>query len=187
MTTETKPTPATDEEIRILKESHPRCGRDYCDLVLPLAGGLAPESLLVRVEADRAKILPSSCSISHPEIRYTGETCPLCEALDVLEFYADPGTYAAIGFFPDRPCGAFMDDFSDDHGDEDFGSKPGKRARNTVSALSRPSSAPAPECECIQRQLQRGKDTIQLAHFDDCPVYLAAKAKPAPGDGEVGK
>lgn len=32
----------------------------------------------------RDKILPSSCSSSHQEIRYTGDKCPLCEALDVL-------------------------------------------------------------------------------------------------------
>lgn len=28
--------------------------------------------------------LPSSCSSSHPEIRYQGAECPLCEALRVL-------------------------------------------------------------------------------------------------------
>lgn len=37
-------------------------------------------SAIARIEADRALILPSACSTSHPEIRYQGETCPLCEA-----------------------------------------------------------------------------------------------------------
>jgi hypothetical protein len=46
---------------------------------------------------------------------------------DVLEFYADPDTYFAIGFFPDEPAGEFMNDF-EDLGIE-FGYKPGKRAR----------------------------------------------------------
>jgi hypothetical protein len=30
-----------------------------------------------------------------------------------LEFYADPDTYVAIGFFPDPPCGEFMEDFEE--------------------------------------------------------------------------
>ncbi len=42
-----------------------------------------------------------------------------------LEFYADPETYFAIGFFPDPPNGEFMDDFSE----TELGYKPGKRAR----------------------------------------------------------
>ena len=51
-----------------------------------------------------------------------------------LEFYADPETYFAIGFFPDRPCGSFMKDFSSvptpwGHGTR---KKPGKRARKAL-------------------------------------------------------
>jgi hypothetical protein len=48
-----------------------------------------------------------------------------------LRFYADPETYLAIGFFPDPPCGEFMDDF-DDQGPQ-FGFKPGKRARAALA------------------------------------------------------
>jgi hypothetical protein len=47
-----------------------------------------------------------------------------------LEFYADPETYLAIGFFPDRPCGPFIKDFSKT---ADLGYKPGKRARKTLN------------------------------------------------------
>jgi hypothetical protein len=55
-----------------------------------------------------------------------------------LEFYADPESYAGIGFFPDPPCGDFADDFSDDHGNEEFpGHRPGKRARTALSHLER--------------------------------------------------
>jgi hypothetical protein len=43
-----------------------------------------------------------------------------------LEYYADPDTYFAIGFFPDHPCGEFMGDFSEC---APLGKKPGKRAR----------------------------------------------------------
>ena len=50
---------------------------------------------------------------------------------EALEFYATPETYFAIGFFPDRPCGAFMDDFSET---DYLGIKPGKLAREVLLA-----------------------------------------------------
>ena len=56
-----------------------------------------------------------------------------------LEFYADPGTYFAIGFFHDPPCGAFMEDF-EDMGSQ-LGMKPGKRARAALA----PAPGPAGE------------------------------------------
>ena len=31
-----------------------------------------------------ALVLPSSCSLSHPEIRYRGDACPLCEAKELI-------------------------------------------------------------------------------------------------------
>jgi len=48
--------------------------------------------------------------------------------LDVLTFYADPEIYFAIGFFPDRPCGDFINDFDETH----LGYKPGKKARDAL-------------------------------------------------------
>jgi hypothetical protein len=45
--------------------------------------------------------------------------------IDALLFYADPDTYFAIGFFPDQPCGDFIEDF-DDTG------KPGALARKVL-------------------------------------------------------
>lgn len=42
-----------------------------------------------------------------------------------LWFYADPYNYMAIGFFPDPPCGDFIDDFSE----TEISERPGKRAR----------------------------------------------------------
>ena len=57
-------------------------------------------------------------------------------AIQALAFYADPDSYAAILFIPDRPCGEFADDFSDDHG---FGQydrpMPGKLARETLKEI----------------------------------------------------
>lgn len=47
------------------------------------------------------------------------------ELIEALQFYADPDTYFAIGFFPDPPCGDFIEDF-DDTG------KPGAMARKVL-------------------------------------------------------
>jgi hypothetical protein len=54
---------------------------------------------------------------------------------DTLSFYADPQTYFAIAFLPDRPNGDFMDDFSDC--EDEYGDcfKPGKRAREAISKV----------------------------------------------------
>ena len=49
------------------------------------------------------------------------------ELKETLAFYADPETYFAIGFFPDPPCGEFMEDFSDTG--VELGFRAGKRAR----------------------------------------------------------
>ena len=56
----------------------------------------------------------------------------LVDAAEALDFYADPETYFAIGFFPDRPCGPFIDDFDD----TELGRKPGVRARRALEALA---------------------------------------------------
>ncbi len=45
-----------------------------------------------------------------------------------LEFYANPETYFAIMFLPDKPCGDFVTDFSN----TELGVKPGKRARKIL-------------------------------------------------------
>jgi hypothetical protein len=54
------------------------------------------------------------------------------DILDALHFYADPGTYFAIGMFPDSPCGEFIEDFSET---TEMGMKPGKRARGVLDAI----------------------------------------------------
>jgi hypothetical protein len=51
--------------------------------------------------------------------------------IDVLEFYANPDTYFAIGFMADRPAGDFTEDFSE----TELGLKPGKRAREILARL----------------------------------------------------
>lgn len=54
--------------------------------------------------------------------------------IEALEFYADPATYFAIGFFPDPPNGDFMLDFDE----TELGAKPGKRARATLAEMRKP-------------------------------------------------
>lgn len=68
------------------------------------------------------------------------EARPKAAALrEALAFYADPESYHAIGFLADRPCGAFADDFSEDHGDEYYNRPmPGKAAREALWAHLRP-------------------------------------------------
>jgi len=56
------------------------------------------------------------------------------ELLETVAFYANPETYFAIGFFPDPPCGEFMEDFSDT---DELGVKPGKMARNLLGKYSK--------------------------------------------------
>jgi hypothetical protein len=55
------------------------------------------------------------------------------EILKVVYFYSDPETYTAIGFFPDFPCGEFLEDFSK----TELGQKPGKKARDLLEKLSK--------------------------------------------------
>lgn len=58
------------------------------------------------------------------------------QVLAALAFYGAPDTYHAIGFFPDPPCGDFMEDFSE-HGDPMYprgDERPGRRAREALAA-----------------------------------------------------
>ncbi len=53
--------------------------------------------------------------------------------LDAVKFYADPESYHAIMFVPDRPAGRFADDFERDHGHTFYEREmPGKYARDAI-------------------------------------------------------
>jgi hypothetical protein len=56
-----------------------------------------------------------------------------------LEFYAEPGNYHTIRFVADKFRGPFMDDFSEDHGDDDFYRlpMPGAIARRTLKEVTK--------------------------------------------------
>ena len=69
------------------------------------------------------------------EIRFLNELG--VRLFDALEFYADPATYFAIGFFPDPPNGDFMNDFSE----TELGHKPGKLARETLDSVRKEIAA----------------------------------------------
>lgn len=51
--------------------------------------------------------------------------------LEVLEFYANPDTYFAIGLFPNPRCGEFINDINETK----FGIKPGKMARDLIENM----------------------------------------------------
>lgn len=135
MSTE-KPSPVTDEEIAAYMELHRKDNGEYwnCDL----DANVTVRQLIARIEADRAKILPSSCSTSHPEIRYQGQTCPLCEARnEVAELRA------AGGALQGALCAAvFIPDGVKKLSTEMLDSLDAWKAVYNRAALSRPSSGP---------------------------------------------
>jgi len=49
--------------------------------------------------------------------------------IDALTFYANPDTYFGVGFFPDPPCGDFVNDF------DETCRKPGKQARKALKVF----------------------------------------------------
>jgi hypothetical protein len=72
------------------------------------------------------------------------ENVTLCQQVEILrealEFYADPATYHALAIWADPPCGDFVEDFSDDHGDDFYNREmPGKTARAALARLEEES------------------------------------------------
>ena len=65
------------------------------------------------------------------EAALAAQTAEVERLRTALEFYADPETYDAISFFPDRPCGEFIEDFGDHSGDYNR-PMPGLRARQAL-------------------------------------------------------
>ena len=55
----------------------------------------------------------------------------LKKIMDVLDFYADPETYFAIGYLGDKPCGDFIKDFSETQ----IGYKPGQKSRKILKQI----------------------------------------------------
>jgi len=66
------------------------------------------------------------------ELTYDEVYDKLMIALDALRFYADPGTYFAIAYMPDPPCGDFINDFEETIS---MGYKPGKIARKAIQDI----------------------------------------------------
>jgi len=80
--------------------------------------------------------------------------------IEALEFYADPETYFAIGFFPDHPCGEFCNDFSDTG--SEWGVRPGAKARavltELISQLEEDVANVREELEDPKRQLEEERE-----------------------------
>lgn len=52
---------------------------------------------------------------------------------EALIFYADPESYFAVGFWFDRPCGDFAEDFDGNHNNSMFDrDMPGAKAREVL-------------------------------------------------------
>lgn len=95
---------------------------------LASAARAALPALLAEVERLRAE---DAASREQHAVELARRDAVVAALVAALEFYADPETYFAVGFFGDRPAGEFMEDF-DDTGPE-LGSKPGKRARAALT------------------------------------------------------
>ena len=95
-----------------------------------------------RTPARFSNELSVKCSAVRTATRMAGDIVetilPLIDAenqrlREALAFYADPDTYFAIAFWPDPPCGDFIEDFSEDHGDPFYNrAMPGRTARDAL-------------------------------------------------------
>lgn len=57
----------------------------------------------------------------------------IAELVETVVFYGDPENYHATAFWFDPPCGAFREDFSEDHGDPFYERPmPGAKAREVL-------------------------------------------------------
>jgi hypothetical protein len=57
-------------------------------------------------------------------------------ALEALAFYANPESYHAITIVGDAPCGAFVGDFDENHGFDNYDRPmPGSRARSALRGM----------------------------------------------------
>jgi hypothetical protein len=91
------------------------------------------------------------------------------ELRGALEFYADPDSYFAIFITPDRPAGAFADDFSEDHGGDYNRSMPGKLAREALCA-TQGNSLPAVSLGGSVGRLSADKPITAYPRIRDLPV-----------------
>lgn len=122
-----------DELVQLMPEAARKCRDRMRAALAALASnlGTTPEGLLVSpfLADDRRKTFVAATD------EYAALRADLARAEEALAFYADPETYFAIGFFPDRPCGEFIEDFDENYVHDDMdGFRPGKRARAYFAA-----------------------------------------------------
>lgn len=100
------------------------------------AGGVSTTKMRASEAPELSPACPADAASRFYERKYR-EAADLIEKLiAALEFYADPDTYVAIGFFPDSPCGEFIEDFGDHGGDYDR-PMPGLRARTALQEVQK--------------------------------------------------
>jgi hypothetical protein len=112
--------------LKSLREQRLKALREALTLRSTVLPGAQATSLRSLCKGLLAEIRALDASTAHAIIAEDHE-----RILSVLQFYGDPETYFAIGFFPDRPCGDFIEDFSE----TELGFKPGKRAREAMEVL----------------------------------------------------
>ena len=132
----TGPTKCTEAEARDAWNALPRCNPDdlwWTGIHIGLVSGM---TLLVHQAKEcyeQNKPLPDALKAMAKAARGSASREAL---LDAVRFYADPESYHAIMILPDRPAGAFADDFSDDHGHEFYDREmPGKKAREVLNGV----------------------------------------------------
>jgi len=73
--------------------------------------------------------------------------------VQTVQFYGDPESYMAIGFFPDRPCGDFIEDFED-------------HRRKCSAVVPEPQNGPWSQ--------RRDRETVGLTPRE--PVYMPVRS-----------
>jgi hypothetical protein len=93
------------------------------------------------------------------------------ELIKALMFYANPNTYFAIGFFPDPPCGKFIDDF-------DKTKKPGALARKVLKEYCKRGKTRAKQMRNLSpkiRVIVGALDTAFSGEFDLKKLQILAE------------
>jgi hypothetical protein len=113
-------------EIRNYAETQMKETKDAAERIATLEAQLAAAH--TRIKAERVIFRRALSPDNEPQFvkLWVAESAENERLRKALQFYADPASYFGVGFWPDPPCGGFLDDFSDTG---DLGLKPGKQAR----------------------------------------------------------
>ena len=84
--------------------------------------------------------------------------------IDALAFYADPATYHALAIWADPPCGDFVNDYSEDHGDDFYDRPmPGKTAREALALFTTEEKSDDVMLDALDAEYKHGYLAGELA------------------------